>query len=141
MKVHELATGRLVACPPTASLSFAAWELWVRDSKVLAIVLDGKVAGFVTERELPPEMPEPAGSSLEITVGDIMRESYPSCRCDEDVELAIDLMTREGLPRLSVLDSEGLPWGLLSVNDALLKRRASEEPSGIAFDPVITAAR
>jgi|ERR1043166_606279 predicted transcriptional regulator len=126
MKVQELAAGPLKSCPSNASLSFAAWNLWVGDCKVLAVLEEGRTVGFVTEQDLPLEMPGTPELARDFTVAEIMRRTFPACRCEDDVENAVDLMTREGLPRLPVLDSEGRPWGLLSVNDALLKRRASD---------------
>jgi predicted transcriptional regulator len=126
MKVCELVTSPLSSCPSSASLSFAAWNLWVGDCKILAVLEEGRAVGFVTEQELPLEMPEASDASRDLRVGDIMRGTFPLCRSDDDVEKAIDMMAREGLARLPVLDGEGRPWGLLSVNDALLKRRAVE---------------
>ena len=128
MKVRELATSPLRSCSSSATLSFAAWNLWVGDCKVLAVLEDGRAVGLVAEQDLPMEIPD-SEAPRDFTVSDVMRRSFPSCRCDDDVENVIDLMTREGLPRLPVLDPEGRPWGLLSVNDAVLMRQAGTPPA------------
>lgn len=128
MKLRELALSPLTTCPATASLSYAAWNLWVRDCKVLVVLDSGKAVGVVTERELPLEVPAMAGGCPDVTVGGVMSGEFACCRGEEEVETAIDLMTREGIVRVPVLDPVGRPLGMLSINDALLRKAAVAKP-------------
>jgi predicted transcriptional regulator len=125
MKVKELSHQDIRVCPPGASLLEAALNLWVRNCRVIAVVEDEKVIGFVTDQELAAVVPDPESPPVDLKARDIMSRTAPYCRCDDDVEQVLTQMVGQGALRLPVVDAAGRPWGLLSLNDVLLKRRAA----------------
>ncbi|SDH21221.1 CBS domain-containing protein [Roseospirillum parvum] len=91
------------------------------DNLGLFVVLDGDaVAGVVTDRDIAVRA---VGQGLEVTarpVADIMTNRVVACHHAHPLERAADLMAREGLRRLCVVDDADTLVGLVSLSDLAL---------------------
>lgn len=122
MKVSEIMTHDVAACPSTASVAEAARIMWDRDCGIVPVTdpVTGRLCGVVTDRDaLMAAMTQrqPIG---EIMVASCMAHRVHHCRPDQDVDLALALMEKHAIRRLPVVDRRGRLTGMLSLNDLAL---------------------
>lgn len=128
MKVEHLMTREVVQCHAYDSFSEAARKMWENDCGALLVVDErGGPAGIVTDRDLcmcaffadrPPR---------ELTVQHAMASDLRTCRPDDTLERALEIMSTHQVRRLPVVDDEGRVRGMVSTNDVI--RAADREGS------------
>jgi CBS domain-containing protein len=140
MRVHQLMKGRTseVITIDTMSTVSAAAHLLVRHGigGLPVIGRDGRVAGFVAEREIVAALDrhtEPIGP---LPVERIMRRPVPTCSVDDPVADIMARITRERLRHMVVLDG-GRIVGIVSVGDIVKNRLEQlEMETGVLRDYV-----
>lgn len=121
MKVRELMTSPAYTCRPQDSLESAAQLLWDHDCGMLPVVDgQGRVGAAITDRDICMGAYTRGRQLAELRVADSMSRDVVTCRPDEDVELAVARMAARQLHRLPVVDENGKPAGVLSLNDIAL---------------------
>ena len=87
----------------------------------LFVVLDGDaVAGIVTDRDIAVRAVGKGVNPSARPVADIMTNHVVACRANATLAEAADLMAREGVRRLCVVDESGGLAGLVSISDLAL---------------------
>lgn len=73
--------------------------------------------GVLTDRDILFRVVAKGLSNTEVTVGEVMTTTLYSCRQEDVVQTALDLMGARNLRRLPVLDANGIMVGLVTLSD------------------------
>jgi len=127
MKVRDLCTRSVRTCGPDTSLSEAGWAMWEGDCGILPIV-DGEntALGAITDRDICMAVVTRDRSAARIAAREVSGGRLVTCRLEDDVRRALEIMRNEGVRRLLVVDSEGKLMGIISLNDLTLAARRGE---------------
>lgn len=80
----------------------------------------GSLVGVVTDRDLALRVCADGSSATGIRVADIASGAVVSCRPDEDLTRAEELMVREKKSRIVVTDAKGGVEGVISLSDVAM---------------------
>jgi CBS-domain-containing membrane protein len=94
----------------------------------------GRILGALGERELCRVVAE--GLPPETTVASVMRAAVRSCRPDDPVERAVDLLLEEPSGALVCLDEAGHLLGLVTLAELLLAQAETELPRPAGEPPL-----
>lgn len=118
MRVQQIMTTDVQTCRPEDSLETVARRLWEHDCGVLPVVDDeGRVGAAITDRDVCMGAMMQSGRLADLRVADSMSRQLFSCRPEDDVALAAQLMAAHAVRRLPVVDDVGRLCGILSLND------------------------
>ena len=118
-KCREVMTRDPVCCEPGDSITQAAMLMKSEDVGSLPVVDsrdDRKLIGIVTDRDLVVNVLA-AGSVEGATVRDAMTANPESCREDEEVQRAVELMADRQVRRMPVVDDKGRLCGIIAQAD------------------------
>ncbi len=118
MKVKELMTTDIKCCPDYCTLNTAAQIMWDHDIGCVPVVdHTGRVIGMLTDRDVCMGAFLQGTPLTGATVTSAMSKRVFSCSGDDDIGAAERLMKEKQVHRLPVIDSDGRPVGLISLND------------------------
>jgi CBS domain-containing protein len=124
MKIREVMTNRVVKIHPEESVSVAARTLQHYNIGALPVCgYDGALCGVVTDRDLVTRCLAAGGKPEQMKVRDVMTGKVISATPDMDVGAAANLMGRQQVRRLPVVEN-GKLCGMVSLGD-LAKREDS----------------
>lgn len=128
MKVQDMMTSDVQCCGPDTNLAAAATMMWDSDCGALPVVsVEGRVLGMITDRDICMAAATKNKPPPEISVGRTTSRKVYTCQPSDDVHTALDIMKRERVRRLPVVDEEGMFQGIIAMNDFLL---AAQEAKG-----------
>jgi CBS domain-containing protein len=120
MKVKEVMTQSAVCCSPGTNVGAAVELMWVRNCGMLPVVgIDRKLLGLVTDRDICIAMGTRNRLAGELTVGEIATRDVFTCKPDDEIHEALDTMANRKVRRLPVVNDEGIPQGILSMDDLI----------------------
>lgn len=139
MNVTGLMSQPVHACRDEESLRSAAEQMWQQDIGVLPVVDgDGRLVGVVTDRDICMTAYLRGQSLDQCRIDSAMTRDVASCHCETTLEDAQELMRRLQIRRLPVVDDQGRPVGMLSLNDlALAAARSESERIGLRREGVL----
>jgi len=121
MKVEDIMTRDVQCCGPDTNLAAAAKMMWDSDCGALPILnVQGQVMGMITDRDICMAASTKNKTPSAITAWETASGKAITCRLDDDIQTAMDLMERERIRRLPVVDDDGILQGILSMNDLVL---------------------
>lgn len=127
MKIDKLIVKNVLTCYPEDDLSAPARGMWEGDCGSIPVVDSwSRVIGMITDRDICMAAYTQGKPLREIRVQDVMSKTVVSCKTTDSLEQAEELMRRNKVRRLPVLDAEKKLVGLLSLND--IARGARSEP-------------
>ena len=130
MKVRELMSSPACSCRPTDSLARAAQLLWDHDCGMLPVVdQSGRVTSAITDRDICMAALSRGRTLADLRVMDSMSRKVVTCKPDDELPDAVHRMMESQVRRLPVVDADGKPRGVLSLNDLAL---AGESDLGMA---------
>lgn len=140
MRVRELLNRKpagVVSISPLATTAAAARLLMERGVGGLSVVdSEGKLVGFVSERDVVRVVDRHGKDIRETPVSDIMRRPAPVCSMDDSVRDVMARLTRERLRHLVVMDGTRVA-GVISVGDIVKQRLEQlETEAGVLRDYV-----
>jgi CBS-domain-containing membrane protein len=136
MRVQEIMTTDVEACRPTNDLASIAMSMWRRDCGIVPVIDDsGRAIGVVTDRDICIAVATRHRRPEELTAREVMTGKLFSVRPEDDVRAVLELMGRERVRRIPVVNGEGRLRGILSINDLVLHA----QPSGTRPTPVVSA--
>jgi CBS domain-containing protein len=142
MKVKEVMNTDAKAIWITESLADAAKLMWQNDCGILPIIKDGrKVIGMVTDRDICMGTAMKDRNPSSISVEEVMTGKVYAATPDEDIEQALQTMKEHRVRRLPVVNAEGDLAGILSMNDIVLKAKASNSAPQINYADVVETYR
>ncbi|HEX8178205.1 MAG TPA: CBS domain-containing protein [Pyrinomonadaceae bacterium] len=131
MKVQEIMTTDVRTCGPEATLAAAATIMWDNDCGAVPLVTStGTCVGMITDRDICMALATQNRLASELTVGVVSAGKVVSCRADADIGTALELMKREQLRRLPVINGDGQLVGILSISDIIRHAKKGESKKG-----------
>ena len=95
----------------------------------LPITDDEKLVGMITDRDITTRVVAEAANPKSTSVGDVYSRDIISVEPDEDLEEALQLMTRHQIRRLPVVEN-GRLVGIVAQADIALTLRENEKKTG-----------
>ncbi len=121
MNVQDIMTSDVQCCGPDTNLAAAAKMMWDSDCGALPVLnVQGQVMGMITDRDICMATATKNKPASEITVWETVSGKAHTCKMSDDVHTAMDIMKRERIRRLPVVDEEGVLQGMVSMNDFIL---------------------
>jgi CBS domain-containing protein len=121
MKVQDIMTSDVQCCGPDTNLAAAAKMMWDSDCGALPVLnVQSQVLGMITDRDICMAVATKNKPASDITVWETVSGKAHTCKMSEDVHTALDIMRREKIRRLPVIDEDGILQGMLSMNDLIL---------------------
>lgn len=116
--IDALMRSPAIVCRSTDSLSRAAALMWDHDiGIVLVIGNEGGLAGVITDRDVAMATYTKGRAPADIEVADAMAKELFTCRPSDSLEVVERSMAEHRIHRLPVVDEQGRPLGLVSMND------------------------
>jgi CBS domain-containing protein len=120
MKVKDVMTHMAVCCRPDANAGAAVELLWVHNCGMLPVTTaDGKLAGVVTDRDLCIALGTRRCLPGDLPVAEVMSREVATCSPEDDIHEAMSTMATRQVRRLPVTSKEGIPQGILSMDDII----------------------
>jgi CBS domain-containing protein len=120
MKVKDIMTQSVVSCGEETNVGAAVELLWVRNCGILPVTaVDGRIHGVVTDRDICIAMGTRNRLPGDVRVCEVMSTSVISCKANDDIHEALSTMADKKVRRLPVLDNDGRPVGVLSMDDVI----------------------
>jgi CBS domain-containing protein len=120
MKVKDLMTQAAVCCAPAANVGEAVELMWVHNCGMLPVVgTGGKLEGIVTDRDISIAMGTRNRLAGELTVGEIATRNVVTCKAEDEIHEALQSMADKQVRRLPVVNEQGVPQGILSMDDII----------------------
>lgn len=121
MNVEDLMTRDVQCCGPDTNLAAAAKMMWDSDCGALPVLnVQGQVMGMITDRDICMAASTKNKPPSAITAWETSSGKAVTCRLDDDIQTAMDVMDRKRIRRLPVVDDDGILVGILSMNDLIL---------------------
>jgi CBS domain-containing protein len=125
MKLRQLMTNPVIRIHPDETVSVAARTLARYNIGILPVCgADGRICGLVTDRDLVTRCMASGRSPAATPVRDIMTTQIISARPDLDARDAAELMSREQIRRLPVVEN-GKLCGMVSLGDLAVRQESS----------------
>jgi len=124
---------------PDTSVVEVAQLMKKDDVGSIPICSENRLIGIVTDRDIVLKVVATAGNTNNISAKDIMSEDIISVSADQDVHEAADLMSRNQIRRLPVVEN-GKLMGILAIGDLAIERIHINE-AGDALSDISQGAR
>lgn len=140
MKVHDVMTTHVQCCSPSTDLAAAAVMMFAGDCGALPVVLEHKVMGIITDRDIAIALGTRGKRAAEIPVGEVMSTNMYACAPDDDIHTALKTLRREQVRRLPVIDRHGELQGIVSMNDVVLhaEHAHGQKAPDLTYDDVVS---
>jgi len=132
MHLKDIMSHPAITCPVVGTLDGPARLMWEFDcGAVLLTGLDGRLEGIITDRDICIAALMQGKPLHEVPTETAMASRPVMCHVDDAVETAEELMRMQQVRRIPVVDGEGRPVGVVSMNDlarlaARVRRSASD---------------
>ncbi|HEX5217821.1 MAG TPA: CBS domain-containing protein [Vicinamibacterales bacterium] len=140
MHIKDVMSHPPVTCPSSSTLDHAARLMWEFDCGVVPVVDDeGRLTGIVTDRDICMAAYTQGQSLSAIPITTAMARHVVASRVGDPIEQVEQLMRDNQIRRLPVVDHDGRPVGIVSMND-LARLAARARKSGVDRELVQTMA-
>lgn len=126
MKIKDIMTTEVRTCSPGTSVAAAAALMLDGDCGILPVVVEGKLVGVVTDRDMYIALATRNKLPSQLTVGEVARKPVWTCGPDDDVHAALATMKQYRVRRLPIEGFGGTVMGVISLNDILLAARTEK---------------
>jgi CBS domain-containing protein len=140
MKVQDIMTIDVQCCGPDTNLASAAKRMWDSDCGALPVLnVRGQVMGMITDRDICMAAATKNKPAWDITVWETVSGKVYTCNMSDDVRTALDIMKREKVRRLPVVDEDGVLQGIVAINDFVLlaEEAKGEKAPGLSYEDVV----
>lgn len=131
MRIQQIMSMPAITCSSRDSLSRAASLMWEYDIGIVLVVEEGsRLVGVITDRDICMAA-YTKGKPLEaISVSTAMAHEVFSVHPGDSLETVERLMKAKQVRRVPVVNDEGQPIGLLSINDIVRRAAQPEKADG-----------
>jgi CBS domain-containing protein len=139
MKIAEIMNRQVRCCRPTDTLDAAAAIMWDHDCGCVPVVdAEERVVGMITDRDLCMAAYTRGVTLGTVQVQDVMSRTVYTCRAEDSVGHAEQMMRINQVHRLPVVDAGEHLVGILSLNDVAQEARleAAAHKRGVTFGEV-----
>lgn len=138
MKVRELMSSEVHSCRTDDNLCVPARLLWEHDCGCVPVLdAQGVAVAMLTDRDICMAAYTSGRPLSELHARLAMSSALHSCRAEDEVEAVLERMRAQRVRRLPVVDADGRPIGLVSLND--LARAAAQPGPSRARDARLAA--
>lgn len=102
---------------PGATIQQAAERMGELDTGAMPVGSPERLEGILTDRDILYRVIAGGLDSRAARVGEVMSSMVFSCREDDTLQAAMELMSAHSVRRLPVIDAEGRVSGWLTLND------------------------
>lgn len=124
MTVKEIMTANPQLAAPTTTVAEAAALMLDGDCGVLPVVDNGDLVGVVTDRDLFIALATRDRRASELSVAEVAQFPVRMCDVDDEIQSALQTMSRFRIRRLPVRGGGGAIVGVVSIDDILLNAGA-----------------
>lgn len=117
MQIEDVMTRGVETISPNATLKEAAEKMRDQAIGALPVVEAERLVGMLTDRDITVRATAEGRDPKEVTVAEVMTEGVVTVGADEPIEVAEQLMESSAVRRLVVVDPQGRPAGMLSLDD------------------------
>lgn len=129
-RVRDVMTRDVVSCQQFDSLNRAAQLMWDEDVGALPIVdQDGKLVGMLTDRDICMSAYTRGQPLTELGVSSAMSRQLHTCKPSDTLRSAMELMSKQQIRRVPVIDDSGKLIGIVSLADLALLAQAPSPQS------------
>jgi len=121
MKINECITHEPHCVTPDATLEEAADDMKCLNVGVLPVCTDDELVGVVTDRDIAVRGVAGGYNPRTTTVREVMSRKVIFCFDDQDIREAAELMERNRIRRLPVLDRKLHLVGIISLGDLAIR--------------------
>jgi CBS domain-containing protein len=133
-------TSPVATCSEGGRLNDAARVLWECDCGSVPVVdAEGRLRGMITDRDICMAAYTQGRTLQEIPIAPVMASHVLVCHVDDSLETAEQLMREGQVRRIPVIDNDGRPVGIVSMND-VTRAAADQRRSNLDRDVVETLA-
>jgi len=126
--VEDVMTKTLLTVEPATELVEAARQMQSRNVGAVLVLVDDRVAGILTERDILHAVAE--GKVEGAAVGEWMTGDPETVSPTDSTRLAASLMIHGGFRHLPVVMESGRPVGIVSIRDLVRVTVDDETPRG-----------
>ena len=139
-RVREVMTAKPITIEAAALVGEAARMMKERDIGDVIVMNDGAMCGVVTDRDICMAVATNYRPAAQIAVREVSTGRLFTCKLDDDVKRALDVMRTETVRRLPVVDTEGKLQGIISLNDLALAARPEgrSRNNGVAYGDLVS---
>jgi CBS domain-containing protein len=126
MLVREIMSTDVMTCAPSTSLREVAQKMVESDCGAIPVTEGGKVIGVVTDRDIVCRAVALGKNPMELKAQDCMTTKCVTIRPDASVEECCDLLEKNKIRRLPVVDDNDNCCGMVAQADIALCAEAHE---------------
>jgi CBS domain-containing protein len=127
MQIVDVMVRDVVTIDASSTLVEAAERMREANVGVLHVLQDGIVRGVLTDRDLVMRAIAREVDPRTLTVGDCATPEPLVAHADWDTDQALELMARNQVGRLPVVDAEARPIGIVTLSSLALRTREDDE--------------
>lgn len=139
MKIAEIMTKDVQTVSPEMDLVMVAQHMRDLDVGVIPVVENGNLLGVITDRDIVVRALAGGGDPLTATVSTYMTTDPTAVSPDDDVQRAAEIMAREQIRRLPVVQG-GTLVGIVSIGDVAVEVNR-DQLVGQALEQISTPAQ
>lgn len=137
MRVRDVMSRDVQVARPSDSLRDVATRMASGDFGFMPVADGDRLVGTVTDRDIVVRGVA-SGVGSDGPIADVMTEKVQSCRDDDDLKTALDLMSSSQIRRLPIVDSQDRLVGVVSLGDLSVK--VKEKYAGEALEEISRTA-
>ena len=136
MKIKDIMNTKVETVESHNRLRSAARKMKELNIGSMLVVDDGKLCGFITDRDISVYAIAMGYGSESTDVKQVMNTEVVTCFADQDINEAAQIMQQQNIRRLVVLDKDYVLEGILSVDDIA---RVSHDLAGAVLEAATTS--
>ena len=117
MKVKDLMSTKVEHTTPDTGTKEAAHQMHELHVGILPVMDEDKLVGMITDRDICCKVVATGHSAGRTKVSEIMSADVATCFDDQNIGAATDIMIKNHVHRLAVINHDNAVVGLLSVDD------------------------
>ena len=133
MKIRDVMSNDVQVARPEDTLQNVAGRMAAGDFGFIPVADGDRLIGALTDRDIVVRAVA-SGAGPEARVLDVLSRDALVVRADDDLKVALDLMSSRQIRRLPVVDKDGRLVGVVSLGD--LSTRVKERYAGEALEEI-----
>lgn len=124
MKVKEAMHSGVTSVEPKTPVSQIAKKMREQDIGAIPVTENGKLVGMITDRDIVCRGLANGRDPEKMTASEVMSKGIFYCHSDDDLDNALETMSKKHVRRLAVVDERERMVGMLSLGDISWKADA-----------------